>query len=87
MWCLSLLGNRAKRFIVASQRAERIRASSAATRVKRTAVASLRPALSAGVLFLLMPTLVGVVWELYIAMPLRYGHDPATPVLHLWEAW
>ena len=34
-----------------------------------------------------MPTLVGIGWELYIAMPLRYGSKSYTPVLHFWEAW
>lgn len=31
--------------------------------------------------------LLGIAWELYVAMPLRYGVETATPVLHIWEAW
>jgi hypothetical protein len=38
-------------------------------------------------LYFVMPILVGIGCELYIAMPLRYGTKAYTPVLHFWEAW
>lgn len=39
------------------------------------------------ILFLALPMLLGITWELYIAMPVRYGFTTAIPVLHIWEAW
>lgn len=87
IWCLTSIGVQVKRHIIASQRAERIRASTAGTRIKRMAVSTIRVLASLSILFLLLPMLLGVTWELYIAMPLRYGFEPATPVLHVWEAW
>jgi hypothetical protein len=39
-------------------------------------------------LFGVIPTVFGIVFELYIALPGRYGLDKtATPILHLWDAW
>lgn len=81
------MGVRTKKYIIASQRAERIRASTLATRVKRTAIGYLRVTASIFVLFFALPMLLGITWELYVAMPLRYGLYTAAPVLHIWESW
>lgn len=81
------MGVRTKRYIIASQLADRYRASTFAARVKRTAFGYLRITISGLILFLVIPMLLGVTWELYVAMPLRYGFTTAVPVLHIWEAW
>lgn len=76
-----------KKFIIASQRADRLRGSTSAARIKRTTIAYVRNTISIVTLFFVLPMLLGITWELYIAMPLRYGFKTATPVLHVWEAW
>lgn len=43
---------------------------------------------SLGVLYFILPMLVGINFELFISLPARYGFsNDLTPVLHLWDAW
>lgn len=58
-----------------------------AARAKRTVVTYARKTISMTILFIVLPMLLGITWELYIAMPIRYGFTTAVPVLHVWEAW
>jgi hypothetical protein len=39
------------------------------------------------VLFLMLPGLVGLVFELYIVLPAKYGLRDVAPVLHAWDIW
>lgn len=39
------------------------------------------------ILYFIIPVAVGLLWELYIAMPFRYGFKSYIPVLHFWETW
>jgi hypothetical protein len=56
-------------------------------RAKRELKAAIERSYVLAMLYLVIPALLGVSWELYIAMPIRYGIKSYTPILHFWEAW
>lgn len=87
LWGVCSIGNRVRRSIVISQLAVRIRRSNSSIRAKRVVKNALARSYALIMLYLVLPALMGVSWELYIAMPIRYGLKSYTPVLHLWEAW
>lgn len=69
-------------------RAERLRRSSKSARVKRSVFAVGRGAYAIIMLYLILPLLIGIGFELSVAIPARYGLSrDLTPVLHLWDAW
>lgn len=68
--------------------ADQIRRSKRSVRVKRSILKFVRKVSMLVLLFGVTPTVFGLVFELYIALPGKYGLDKtATPVLHLWDAW
>lgn len=87
LWATIYLGQAVRKHIVLSQLAGRLRRSNSSTRAKRVLLGALERTFVLTTLYLIMPTLVGIGWELYIAMPLRYSNKSYTPVLHFWEAW
>jgi hypothetical protein len=87
LWAMCYFGQAVRKHIVLSQLAGRLRRSKPSTRAKRLVLGALERTYVLTTLYFIMPTLVGIGWELYIAMPLRYGSKSYTPVLHFWEAW
>jgi len=87
LWAICYLGQAVRKHIVLSQLAGRLRRSKPSTRAKRLLLGAMERIYVLAMLYFVMPTLVGIGWELYIAMPLRYGSKSYTPVLHFWEAW
>ena len=73
--------------ITRSAYAARLRRSDSSTRFKRGVVGYLSNAYAAIVLFLILPGFVGLAFELYIALPARYGFQDVPPVLHVWDIW
>lgn len=73
--------------ITRSAYAARLRRSDSSTRFKRGVVGYLSGAYASVVLFLVLPGLVGLAFELYIALPARYGLKDVAPVLHAWDIW
>jgi hypothetical protein len=87
LWATYYLATATGRSIILSQLAGRLRRSNASTRAKRALIGALTRAYVLVTLYLIIPIAVGLLWELYIAMPFRYGIKPYTPVLHFWETW
>jgi len=87
IWAVYYLGQAVRKHVVLSRLAGRLRRSDASTRAKRLLMGALARTYVLTTLYLTIPSVVGIGWELYIAMPLRYGSKSYTPVLHFWEAW
>lgn len=82
------LGQAAKKQIVDSSRAERLRRSQKSTRVKRWLLGVARGVYATFMLYIVLPLMVGINYELFISLPARYGFSSdITPVLHVWDAW
>lgn len=82
------LGQSAKKHIVDSSRAERLRRSQKSTRVKRWILGVVRGVYAVFMLYLVLPLIVGINFELFISLPARYGFSSdVSPVLHVWDAW
>ncbi|GMK59202.1 hypothetical protein CspeluHIS016_0702170 [Cutaneotrichosporon spelunceum] len=82
------MGQSAKKHIIDSSRAERLRRSQKSTRVKRWLRGVVRSVYAVFVLYLVLPLMAGINFELFISLPARYGFsDDVTPVLHVWDAW
>lgn len=87
-WGSYSLGQTTKKRIIQWSRARRLRRSKASTRFKRGVFSALKNAYSVILLYLVVPLLVGINFELFIALPVRYGFSrDVTPVLHFWDAW
>jgi E3 ubiquitin-protein ligase MARCH6 len=82
------MGQSAKKHIIDSSRAERLRRSQKSTRVKRWLLGVARSVYAVFMLYLVLPLIVGINFELFISLPARYGFsNDITPVLHVWDAW
>ncbi|BEI83081.1 hypothetical protein CcaverHIS002_0309490 [Cutaneotrichosporon cavernicola] len=82
------LGQSAKKHIIDSSRAERLRRSQKSTRVKRWLRGVARAVYAVSILYLVLPLIAGINFELFISLPARYGFsNDITPVLHVWDAW
>lgn len=69
-------------------RAPRLRRSNLSTRIKRGFLTRLRDAYRLLLIGGLWPTLCGLVVNIYVLVPLRYGlRSDIVPVIHVWEAW
>ena len=79
-----MVGRRIAKLALAGQK----RKSDASTRIKRVLLASLVNVYSVMMLYLVLPSGVGLLFELYVGVPGRYGLDhEAVPVIHFWDAW
>lgn len=82
------LGQSAKKHIIDASRAERLRRSQKSTRVKRWVLGVARALYAVFMLYLVLPLIFGINFELFISLPARYGFSSdITPVLHVWDAW
>ncbi|KLT41435.1 hypothetical protein CC85DRAFT_286468 [Cutaneotrichosporon oleaginosum] len=82
------MGQSAKKHIIDSSRAERLRRSQKSTRVKRWLLGVTRAVYAVFMLYLVLPLIVGINFELFISLPVRYGFsNDIAPVLHVWDAW
>jgi E3 ubiquitin-protein ligase MARCH6 len=76
------------RFVTRMGRARRIRRARPITKAKRIAVTALCDLYSMVSLFGILPILVGVVWDMYVTIPGKFGYmGKGKPVIHIWDAW
>ena len=83
-----MVGSFVKRKIKRYGVAGRFRSSGLTTRTKRVLLPMMANVYALVVLYLVIPTLVGIIFELSVAQVWRYGfHTEIIPVIHLWDAW
>lgn len=81
-------GARVSKRIAQANKADHLRRSDTSTRFKRIILVYLSNVYAVLMLYLVLPGLVGTVFELYVGIPGRYGRTrDVAPVLHLWDAW
>ena len=80
----SFVRRKIKRYGVAG----RFRSSGLSTRAKRVLLPIVANVYALVILYLIIPTLVGIIFELSVAQVWRYGVDTRIiPVIHLWDTW
>jgi hypothetical protein len=88
LWAAVILGRWVQKKVAMMGRAPRLRRSVLSTRIKRRFLSLARDTYRVFAIHGIWPILCGLVIEMYILVPCKYGLRPdVTPVIHVWEAW
>ena len=87
-WFAYAVGQTVGRLVAQAGKAHHLRRSGLSMRLKRRVLSALFNLYAVVMLYLILPMVMGTVFELYVGMPMRYGFEGrVAPVLHVWDTW